>query len=509
MMKKILSLIFGALLLVPTAMWIIDPDFGIPASRIGLDPPRMYPRALLDSQYYKAFDQYYNDSFSLRSPLVFAKRRLDLHVFRMTDDPDVHVGREGWLFDRRSIEGLSNEACPSKAYAERIALNLYALEKILEASGRRFFFMVAPSKSAIYPEFVGCVPSCNVPNRGRYDLISDAISDLPVNNFVRLDLLLSEAKSSHELLYDKAGAYWNELGAMVAAGAIQKKLVEDPREKVVLKYKTTATSVPDDLTRQILGFKTPNGDKPLRYFAGTGRPGQPFGIVYGDGFMQKLLPYLQQMFNRLDVIVDDDLPSRAHGEDWRRYDVIFLEKAESELDLLDVDIGSILSMFENEVRIFSKHPFDLKAAEAVSDISLGQGISGLEIKAVGNSSVFELKSLPVSDENIFRLLKLSIEAPHADTMTIRYMTAHPYNTPKYLKKGITEVYLPLPLQRLESIQIQPGKQHGIFFLRSAEILEFSNHHKPEEQHSNWLIYTDTELEEELTPLISKKESVSV
>ena len=157
---------------------------------------------------------------------------------------------------------------------------------------------------------------------------------------------------------------------------------------------------------------------------------------------------------------------------------------------MDVDIGSILSMLENEMRILSKHPFDLKAAEAVSDISLGQGISGLEIKAVGNSSVFELESLPASDENIFRLLKLSIEAPHADTMTIRYMTAHPYNTPKYLKKGITEVYLPLPLQRLESIQIQPGKQHGIFFLRSAEIFEFSNHTKPEEQHSSWRIFTD-------------------
>ena len=38
-MKKILSLIFGGLLLVPTVTWIIDPDFGIPVNRAGLNHP--------------------------------------------------------------------------------------------------------------------------------------------------------------------------------------------------------------------------------------------------------------------------------------------------------------------------------------------------------------------------------------------------------------------------------------------------------------------------------------
>lgn len=509
MMKKILCLIFVGLLLVPAVIWIIDPDFGLPVSRIGLAPPRIYAQALLDSQYYKAFDQYYNDRFSLRSPLVFAKRWIDLHVFRMTDDPDIHVGKEGWLYSRRLIEDLHKETCGSRADAERIALNLYALENILEASGRRFFFTVAPGKSSIYPEFLEFAPHCNAPNRSRYDLFIDAIADLPMKNFVRLDLLLSEAKANHALLYDKTGAYWNELGAMVAAEAIQRHLVEDPEEEVVLEYKTITTPATDDLKRQIMGFKTPTGNQSLRYYAGTGQPGRPFGIIYGDSYMQKLMPYLQQMFHRLDAIIDDRLPSRAHGEDLRRYEVIFLEKAESELDSLDIDIGGMLSMFDNEVRIAGMHPFDLKTAEALSDISLDRGISGLKIKSVGDSSVFELKSLPASDENIFRLLKLSIEAPHTDTMTIRYMTAHPFHTQKFLKKGITEIYLPLPLQNLQSIQIQPGKQHGVFYLRSAEILEFSNHPDLEEQDSHWPIYTGTDLEEEFTPLLADKESDSV
>ncbi len=507
-MKKILSLIFVGLLLIPAVIWMFDLEFSTPVNRIGLPPPRMYTRALVDNQYYKAFDQYYNDSFALRSPLVFAKRWVDFRIFRMTDVPEVHIGNEGWLYSRRSIEDVRKEACGNKADAQQIALKLYALEKVIEASGRRFFFMVAPNKSTIYPEFVGYVPQHNACNRSRYDLLLESIAALPLKNFVRFDQLLREAKSSHALLYDKAGAYWNGLGAMVAAEAIQRQILEDPQEEVVLDYTPIATVDPGDLNRQLMGFKRPTGDKPVRHYAGTGRPGHPFGIVYGDNFMQTLRPYLQQMLNRLDVIRTERVPSRHHGEDLRKYEFIFLEKAESELDSLDIDIDSLLSMFDNEVRITARYPFDLQAAEAVSDISLGLDVSGLEIKSVGDSSVFELKSLPASDENIFRLLKLSIEAPHTDIMTIRYMTVDPYNTSKFLKKGITEVYLPLPFQIPQSIQIQPGNQPGVFYLRSAEIHEFSNNPDVAEQHPEWLMVAETDLEEEIPLLNSETESDS-
>ncbi len=507
-MKKILSLIFGCLLLMPTVTWLIDPDFAIPDNRIGLHLPRMYPRAILDSQYYKAFDQYFNDRFTLRSPLIFAKRWADFHIFRMTDAPDVHVGNEGWLYSRRSIDDVGQKTCGNKAAAEQIALKLYTLEKVIEASGRRFFFMVAPNKSTIYPEFVGYVPQRNGCKHSRYDLLLNAMAALPLKNFVRSDHLLKETKSSHALLYDKAGAYWNGLGAMVAAEALQQRMLEDPQEEVVLDYTPNTTVDPDDLYRQLMGFTSPSGDKPVRHYAGTGRPRHPAGIVYGDDFMHMLLPYLQQMFKRLDLVRADRLPSRHHGEDLSGYEVIFLETAESELGSLEIDIGRLFSMLENELRIVGKYPFDLKSAEAVSDISLGRGASGLEIKSVGNPSVFELKSLPASDESIFKLLKLSIEAPRTDTMTVRYLTDHPFNSPQFLKKGINEIYLPLPFLKPPSIQIQPGNQAGVFNLQSAEIFEFSNKPDAEEQHPQWLTVAETDLEEEIPLLNSKTESDS-
>ena len=497
MIKKLLVLSFVGLLLVPIVAGIVDPDFKTPEDRIGLKIPRLYAQALFDNRYYKAFDHYYNDSFSLRSPLVYAKRWTDYNIFRMTDSTAVHVGNEGWLYSRRSIDDFRKEACGHEDDAAQLALKLYALEKIIEASGRRFFFLVVPNKSTIYPEFVRFVPQTGACNRSRYDLLKNAITALPLKNFVSIDKLLKEAKSSQALLYDKTGAYWNAMGAMVAAEEIQRQIAEDPQEEAVLEYTPVAGANPDDLKRRLMGFKSTSVDKPVRHYSGTGRSNHPLGIVYGNDFVQKMLPYLQQMFNRLDVIRAHRLPSKHLGEDLRGYEVIFLTAAESDLDALEFDIDSLLGMFENDVSIAGRHPFDLQSAQAISDISLDPGISGLDIKSVGGSSVLALKSLPSSGDYIFRLLKLSVEAPHPDKMAIKYLTDHPYNFEKPLKKGITRVYLPLPVHKLASIQIRPGHQPGIFRLRSAEIIEFSGNPDQEDQHQPWFVVADTDLEENL------------
>ena len=73
MMRKIFSLIFVFLLLTPAAVWLIDLDFGLQVDRIGLKPPRFDGRALFDNEYYRSFDQYFNDNFSLIKILLNKK----------------------------------------------------------------------------------------------------------------------------------------------------------------------------------------------------------------------------------------------------------------------------------------------------------------------------------------------------------------------------------------------------------------------------------------------------
>ena len=497
MMKKLLSLIFVALLLVPVVVGFVDPDFNTPQDRIGLKVPRMYAQALFDTRYYKAFDHYYNDSFSLRSPLVYAKRWVDYNIFRMTDSAAIHVGNDGWLYTRGSIEDLRKEACGQEDDARQLALKLYALEKIIKASGRRFFFMVVPSKSTIYPEFTGYVPQHQVCNRSRYDLLLEATDGLPLKNFVRLDPLLKEAKSGHALLYDKTGVHWNGMGAMVAAEGIQRQMAENPRKKVAVKYTPVDGVNSGEIQRQLMGYKNAPEDKPISQFSGSGQSAHPIGIVYGDKSMPEMRPYFQQLFRRFDLIRSHRLPSKILAEDLRKYEVILLATAESDLEDLEIDIGRLLAIFKSDVPMTGRQTVDLQSATAVSDISLELGKSGLEIKSVGGASVFALQSLPISAENTFRLLKLSIAAPHPDIMTIRYLVGHSHKFDKVLKKGDNRIYLPLPVQKPAAIQIRPGTRPGVFRLRSAEIIEFSGKPDHEDQHQPWLVVTDSELEEDL------------
>jgi len=472
MMRKIFSLIFVFLLLTPAAVWLIDLDFGLQVDRIGLKPPRFDGRALFDNEYYRSFDQYFNDNFSLRSPLILTKRWLDYRIFRMTDVKDVHVGNNGWLYSRQSIDDYRKEACNRMRDMERLVLELHAIEKLIEATGRRFFFIVAPSKSTIYPEYVGFVPKSPTCNRSQYDLLLEAIGLHPIKDFVRLEQLLQDNKLGHPLLYDKTSTYWNDLGARVAAEAIQTQIIQDDRPERGLDDQRRDADDTGDLTRRMMGFLVGVDDVPVTRLASLEASEFYSAIVYGDDFIQNLIPYMTQIFSQIEVIRTDSIPSRQYGEDIHASDIILLERAESDLSSIRLDIDSIFSMFEAEAVIPVRYLLDLKNSLPGSNVSLDRNAKYLEIKSVGHRSTFKLPDIPASHDRIFRVLKLTVEALHSDIMTVDYMTSPALVMLKSLKAGITTLYLPLPFQELISLNIHPGNKAGVLILQSAEILEF-------------------------------------
>ncbi|MEJ2728625.1 MAG: sialate O-acetylesterase [Deltaproteobacteria bacterium] len=471
-MKKIFSILFVLILLSPTAVWLIQPDFGIEVQRIGLKPPRLDSRALFNDTYYRSFDQYFNDSFSMRSLLIFAKRWLDYRLFHMTDADEVHVGTDGWLYSRKSIDDYRKEACSEKQDIEQLVLALHATERLIAATGRRFYFIVAPNKSTIYPEYVGSLPNSPSCNSNKYDYLLKEIETNTLKNFVRLDLLLKNTKKHGALLYDPAGRFWNKRGAREAAGAIYQHIFRNSANKPVWNYTVIGHVNSDDLKSQLMGLSTAVEQESVKHLLQSGQPGLPNGIIYGDDFIQNQLVYLQQMFNRLDVVRADSFPSRQHEEDLRAYDIILLERAESALDTMQIEIDKIFSNFEGETFLPLRQPIDLQTAIPGSNVSLRQQSAGLQIKSVGHQSSFKLLSLPASGDHIFRVLKLTITSPHTDRMEIECARRQPYLTHKILKPGITALYLPLPFQQSISLNIHPGDKPGVFMLHSAEVIEF-------------------------------------
>ena len=472
-MRKIISIIFLLILLSPTAVWLMQLDFGINVERIGLKPPRFDARVLLNNDYYRSFDQYLNDSFSLRSPLVFAKRWLNYRLFGMTDTAAVHVGNQGWLFSRPSIEDYRKEACDDAPIIEQLILELHAIERMIAASGRQFIFTVAPNKSTIYPEFLGFVPSGKSCHHSRYDLLLEILERYPLKGFVRLEKRLQNAKRSHALLYDPTSTYWNARGARIAAEAILRKIIEDPDQNQVFNNPQKDPISQGDLARRMLGLRTEIENLTIRQLASSGPPDRSDAVVYGDGYLKNLTPYLSRMFSRFEVIETESVPTRQHSEDWQAADIILLERAESQLAMLRLDVDKIYTTFEADTLFPLSYPLDLQAFVPEANISLNNRTAGLEIKSVGDPSRFAIKSIPGSDGQIFRLLKLTVEAPHADTMTLKFKTDPPLIAHKVLRPGFTSLYLPLPFQTTLSLSINPGRKAGVLMLQSAEILTFA------------------------------------
>ena len=471
-MKKLFSLIFIFLLLTPAGVWVMGIDFGIPVDRLGLKPPRFFSKALLDNEYYLSFDQYFKDNFSLRGPLIFAKNWLDYQLFRTTDSCDVHIGTHGWLYDDKSIEDYRKEACKDKAYAEHLALEFHAVEKIIESSDRRFFFSIAPNKSSIYPEFVGFVPKGDQCDSSLYDLFLENATSHPMKSFVRLDRLLKNEKKNRDLLYDKTGIQWNRLGAMVAAKTILKKVFDGKGKELALDFKPLDTRLAGDLKNRMMGLSMADDEKPITHIKGFNLPDLPSAVVYCDAFVPNLIPYMAGMFKRLDIISTDHMPSRQYGGDLKSYDVILFECAESEMKDIHFELDRIFSALEIEEAALSRYRLDLKDVVPVSHVSLDTRMDGLEIKSVGAESVFEFISIPASNNITFRILRLSIKSKKPDIMTIEYMIDHPDVIRKPLKTGITDVYLPLPFRKSLSLRVNPGKNAGLFLIQSSEILSF-------------------------------------
>lgn len=473
-MKAFFSLIFVSFLLLPAVAWVTGLDFGISVNRGRFKPPMFSVQAFWEKDYYDAADQYFNDSLSLRGPLVYAKNWIDYHLFRTTDSPDVHIGNDGWLYSRKSIDDFRKAACDSRACIEHLALQLHALEKVFQASDRKFVFTVAPNKSTIYPEFVGFVPRGAHCSSSPYDLFLENTSAHFLKSFARLDLPMRKAKKRGLLLYDKKGTHWNSQGAMEVAETISQKLPEAQWEELHGKGKLYGNGGAGDLTDPLMGLAAANHERPFRHFIGPDRPGLPSVVVYGDAFISNLLPYLSNAFRKVDLIRTDHVPPKQQWNTLEPYDVVLFETAESDLKRIQLPIDKIFPSLRAKALAQESQWLGLLEAMPVSRISLRSSVNGLEIKSVGAESVFAFPSVPGSNDEVFRVLRLSIETKRSDIMTVKCLAPHTHVEKRSLKAGTSEVYLPLPFGKSLSMHINPGLQAGLFVLKSAEILGFAS-----------------------------------
>lgn len=231
-----LVLVVGFLggLFVPGALTLLDDD-ALKTSRAAVVAEQRQPAAWpaaptgVDDlgQWPRGFESWWNDHFALRATLIRWHNMAKLFGFGTAPSDQVLLGDDGtqpWMYvslnkpvlDYRGLVPFSDDEL---RHWQR---HLEQRRDWLEARGCRYGFLVAPSKSTIYPEFMPAEQT-RVGAVTRLDQLlawMEAHSDVPVID-LRPALLAAKRESFAGVsddtpLYYPLGTHWNGLGAWVA-----------------------------------------------------------------------------------------------------------------------------------------------------------------------------------------------------------------------------------------------------------------------------------------------------
>jgi len=223
--NKLLVIIFGIILCLPViAMYLgIGKSFVLKENRELAFKPKMG----LYEKFPKYFSDYFNDHFGLRNWLIVANRWSRYKLFGVSPNKAVTVGKEEWLFytpDINYIDSINAQGF-TEGELKQIEANFLDIQNKFNKKGIKFYFLVAPNKQSIYPEFLPDYMKKIRPD-SRLDQLSSFLEKNGMVNFVNPKKELLEMKKNAPV-YLKYDTHWNDLGAFVAYQKLFQKINKD------------------------------------------------------------------------------------------------------------------------------------------------------------------------------------------------------------------------------------------------------------------------------------------
>lgn len=173
--------------------------------------------------YSTSYENYFTDNFVLRNRMVMAEHWIRYTILRQTYFKNVAIADDDWLFLTHSV---ALDDCQKISYLRnKQKIDLYSgMEKSVEylaENGISTYFIIAPNKCTIYPEYSAKVFPV-LGNTTKTDQLIEYVY-LQDQEFPIIDLreYLIEQKDN-SLLYFKDDTHWNQLGLFLS----HKKIIE-------------------------------------------------------------------------------------------------------------------------------------------------------------------------------------------------------------------------------------------------------------------------------------------
>lgn len=112
-------------------------------------------------QFPATFERYYNDNFPLRTQTVKLYNNLCYYLLNDAYNSSLAAGKEKWIYfydsalpSQTTINDYKRTAPLKQEDLAKIAEYLTYLQEETEKRGGKFYFMIAPNKNEIYPEYM-------------------------------------------------------------------------------------------------------------------------------------------------------------------------------------------------------------------------------------------------------------------------------------------------------------------------------------------------------------------
>ncbi len=201
--------VFVLCLGVPLAMFGVGQRSEPVDNRRPFERPAVDIPGLFDTDATAAFDTYFDDAFPLRDEAIRLTARVD-RAFGDSSNPDVVVGRDGWLFLRASID----EPCRTDAELAELAAALERADRLVSSTGRELITVVAPDKASVHTDRLPTTPTCVLHNALRYDDLSTTATVV-----MAWDETTAIA-AGDERAYRRYDTHWTTIGATPTARAV-------------------------------------------------------------------------------------------------------------------------------------------------------------------------------------------------------------------------------------------------------------------------------------------------
>ena len=225
-MKKSLALVYGvlalALLALPGLLSLLGVRGENYEKRALASPPALVKDGAYNPSWVTGAADYFDDTFALRGQFISAYGAAMEAAFAQSANPQVIVGRQGYLFFEPTLSDYLRDAPLPQADIDEMARRLIALEKRLAQRGVQLLVTIGPNKNSIYPEMMpGRYRPLDAP--GNLDLLGEALANQAFYLDVRPALW---ARKDETELYHRLDSHWNALGAAIAYDAMADAMGE-------------------------------------------------------------------------------------------------------------------------------------------------------------------------------------------------------------------------------------------------------------------------------------------